>query len=686
MGDEADSPIIVPRPGQILRRAARTRKAGTVDGPHRFTSNRARRASTAARTKAEHRTSSDRSSSEHGDHDPPRRHSIDTDIPEVPPLPRPESYSEESSIYDAYASPELDEAEPTPVLSQEPDSLLEFLPKRRDSYPDYREQEYPSPESAPAPILHHPQPQRALSPPAPEPVPVAYHRSPSPEQPQPSTSAPPPVPPIPPLPLQRPPLVHEGSQYQPSTSPSPSEQHRREKEKDKKGLFGKWGSDKGGKKGGKEKEKGADKDAGFFGSLFGGGKKKQEETATSPMGMGWSGRETAAALLGASKSSKSRAPSPSPTPVNGYSRYPIHVERAIYRLSHIKLANPRRPLYEQVLISNLMFWYLGVINNKATSPAASPTAGPGQQPQNAAGAGAAANGTPAEKEQQQQQAQAERERKEKEEQEKAEREKQEKERERLQAEQKKESRRGSLTKNNVASGATRRAEMPVRGPQYDMQHRAMEQEYGGFAAAQARPSSAPPGAGGYSGRPPSGGQNAYPQSVQLVQPQPQQPQRYYNGSANPQAQGGQPYLNFSTTSLPPGAMPPVNPEWMAQQQQTPQQGRPHTSPSPPPRAVSPPSAASQRRARSPPASQPRYTPAQEKQPPQPYTGGGRTPGRSLSATAVAPGVPSAGPNHTQPNGKLRKGQSAHAVAPAHQRKVSEEEDLPLAYYQQTWRK
>jgi hypothetical protein len=45
-----------------------------------------------------------------------------------------------------------------------------------------------------------------------------------------------------------------------------------------------------------------------------------------------------------------------------HARYPIHVGRAIYRLSYIKLANPRRPLYEQVLISNLMFWYLGIIN------------------------------------------------------------------------------------------------------------------------------------------------------------------------------------------------------------------------------------------------------------------------------------------------------------------------------------
>lgn len=43
-------------------------------------------------------------------------------------------------------------------------------------------------------------------------------------------------------------------------------------------------------------------------------------------------------------------------------RLPIHVERAIYRLSHMKLANPRRPLQQQVVISNFMFWYLSIIN------------------------------------------------------------------------------------------------------------------------------------------------------------------------------------------------------------------------------------------------------------------------------------------------------------------------------------
>lgn len=42
-------------------------------------------------------------------------------------------------------------------------------------------------------------------------------------------------------------------------------------------------------------------------------------------------------------------------------RLPLHVEKAIYKLSHYKLANPKRPLCQQVLISNQMFWYLSVI-------------------------------------------------------------------------------------------------------------------------------------------------------------------------------------------------------------------------------------------------------------------------------------------------------------------------------------
>lgn len=55
-------------------------------------------------------------------------------------------------------------------------------------------------------------------------------------------------------------------------------------------------------------------------------------------------------------------------------RYPIATERALYRLSHVKLSHPRRPLQQQVVISNLMFWYLSVIHSAQTRPMPSSTA------------------------------------------------------------------------------------------------------------------------------------------------------------------------------------------------------------------------------------------------------------------------------------------------------------------------
>ncbi|OBZ90121.1 hypothetical protein A0J61_01842 [Choanephora cucurbitarum] len=57
------------------------------------------------------------------------------------------------------------------------------------------------------------------------------------------------------------------------------------------------------------------------------------------------------------KRASSRLEAPIEPFFNPY-RFPLHVERAIYRLSHMKLADPRRPLRQQVLISNLMFWYI----------------------------------------------------------------------------------------------------------------------------------------------------------------------------------------------------------------------------------------------------------------------------------------------------------------------------------------
>ena len=57
-----------------------------------------------------------------------------------------------------------------------------------------------------------------------------------------------------------------------------------------------------------------------------------------------------------------------------YSRFPLLEERAIYRMAHIKLANPRRSLHSQVLLSNFMYSYLAIVQamhpqmNVPTSP------------------------------------------------------------------------------------------------------------------------------------------------------------------------------------------------------------------------------------------------------------------------------------------------------------------------------
>ncbi|KAI0734041.1 hypothetical protein C8Q72DRAFT_987660 [Fomitopsis betulina] len=683
LGDDADSPIIVPRAGERLRRAARTkiRKPGmTGEGAHRFTATRSRKKSVSrSATVGSPRTSSEISVSDHGHAEASRKPHTAEDAPPVPqvppitlvtPLPRPESFSEfseEALIYDAYVTEEPDEVdaprrEPTPELS------VESSTSGPSSTTTHLESHELIPESAP--ILHHPQPQRAVPPAVTEP-PVEAH-TPSPPPTTAATSAPSNV-------LQPRPSLQESPIYHPP-SPSPSE-HRREKDK-KGGLF-KWGSDKGSKKQQKEKEREQrererekEKDPGFFGSLFG-GKKKQDDASSMAA---QSGRETATALLGASKSSKNYVPSPSPQLAGMYARYPIHVERAIYRLSHIKLANPRRPLYEQVLISNLMFWYLGVINKA-------------QNQQNPAANGSAAQAQPqgpGHAQSVQDKEQQEREQREREERERVEKERLEREHE-----QKEKQRRGSLTKPGSASApqpSVRRAEMPVRGPQYDMQHRAMEQEYGhghshsmsgsghGYGSA---------GGGSYQNQPAPRSSSAPPQPYTVggvAQPQPQAANGGLYNMGNVSMQSQQYPAVVVGGQLPPGAMPPVAVEqtWMSNQASTSMHNsRGHTSPSPP-RSTSPPSPPNQsvspRRARSPPPN--RYTPAQEKQPA--YSApGARHPSRSLSASA-APAVVSN--MHHLNNAKLKKGISAHAVVQNSRRRPSEDEDVPLALWQQTRRK
>lgn len=92
-----------------------------------------------------------------------------------------------------------------------------------------------------------------------------------------------------------------------------------------------------------------EKEPGLLSSIFGGGKKKSEKESSH-------------------KKNSSRGLSPDPPPRilkpdidYNWTRFSILEERAIYRMAHIKLANPRRELYSQVLLSNFMYSYLAKV-------------------------------------------------------------------------------------------------------------------------------------------------------------------------------------------------------------------------------------------------------------------------------------------------------------------------------------
>jgi len=332
--------------------------------------------------------------------------------------------------------------------------------------------------------------------------------------------------------------------------------------------------------------------------LFGifGGKKKQDGDASSHNHT----PSNQAQAPGAKSNVKNQLipfATASPTLAGQYARYPLHVERAVYRLSHIKLANPRRPLYEQVLISNLMFWYLGVINKPATPTAppnepnkapagvdgsavvAQPMANGTSQPvmstpmspaqqaalaQQAAAAAAAEKARlEAERLEKEQREKEEREREVQESQERERREREQREKERLEKEREREkvSKKTGLTK--AERDRARKAETPVKGTNYGVQSPGVEQEYGWDQGSQDA------GGGGRSGT-----SAAAPGSTPLPSPHTRYhlPGRIQQGSISSIGSGPQqPYFHQQDMSqvvyqppnpyvLPPGAKPPATVE------------------------------------------------------------------------------------------------------------------------------
>ncbi|PNS14627.1 Protein zds1 [Sphaceloma murrayae] len=105
------------------------------------------------------------------------------------------------------------------------------------------------------------------------------------------------------------------------------------------------------RKSGKADEGGKSKD-GLLSAIFGGGKRSKSSSA-----------EEAAKKR---HSNRSLSPEPPPRVLKpdidyNWTRFSILEERAIYRMAHIKLANPKRALYSQVLLSNFMYSYLAKV-------------------------------------------------------------------------------------------------------------------------------------------------------------------------------------------------------------------------------------------------------------------------------------------------------------------------------------
>ncbi|KAK3699844.1 hypothetical protein LTR37_016259 [Vermiconidia calcicola] len=99
-----------------------------------------------------------------------------------------------------------------------------------------------------------------------------------------------------------------------------------------------------------KKDKDKDKDSSLL-SVFFGGKKKASDGDLKEKRR---------------KADRNISPDPAPRILKpdidyNWTRFSILEERAIYRMAHIKLANPRRALYSQVLLSNFMYSYLAKV-------------------------------------------------------------------------------------------------------------------------------------------------------------------------------------------------------------------------------------------------------------------------------------------------------------------------------------
>ncbi|EHK25043.1 uncharacterized protein TRIVIDRAFT_230091 [Trichoderma virens Gv29-8] len=93
-----------------------------------------------------------------------------------------------------------------------------------------------------------------------------------------------------------------------------------------------------------------EKDGSLFSSIFGGGKKREEKEKNKKYQQ----------LLHVPEDIVPYKPLQPDIDYN-WTRFPLLEERAIYRMAHIKLANPRRSLHSQVLLSNFMYSYLAIV-------------------------------------------------------------------------------------------------------------------------------------------------------------------------------------------------------------------------------------------------------------------------------------------------------------------------------------